>query len=368
MVEKMYRLLVVAITLILLFFAKPVISFAKELNQDMYPYRACFRGTVQKIRFDKIQNSWLTTVRTSEVYLKDEYFPALQVIDEKILITPICYANLQPNHTYKIRTWGKVNDVYGMPAKQAIGKEFLWSLDSDRAENEIWIDSNSEITLFSDVPSSKLESIKKQVAGTGEKWAATKSYLQAEIEKQWSPGAIKEFTKHPDARVNPGVQSYTGPRTLSGMLYPEQEKELGKITWYAVFNSPHKFDGIDVMVKKGDDSWRLYPIPLDEPAPNKDEELSRLLTILGHNAFRCYSLVHNVQTLRAPSVSKLTHQSDGTVLVQYTLEGGGILTMTLDSKFQMSDVKLNGEPSELWSKVFSERFENMEKRIGDYRK
>lgn len=340
---------------------------AIELNSDMYPFQACFRGTVRKIKCDKKENSWLTTVWVSEVLLKDEKFEAQKYVDDRFTIGPLFYANLQPNRKYDVRSWGDIEKIFKMPLKQAIGKEFLWSINPSMRNNVIDLEMNSEVLPISQVPSSKLASIKTQIANTGEKWAATKRYLQAEIEKQWSPSAIEEFTKHLDAKVNPGVQSYTGPRVLSGRLYPDKEKLLGKIFWYAIFNSPRDFQGIDLVVEKGSDIWILYPTPLGEPAPTEDQQLSRLLTVIGHNAFRCYYAAHNdddsYRVLRAPTVSKLTHSENGSILVEYQLEGGGTLTMNMDSNFHMSDLKLNGEPSELWSKVFAERFENYNKLI-----
>lgn len=368
MVEKMYRLLVVAITLILLFFAKPVISFAKELNQDMYPYRACFRGTVQRIREDKSERSWLTTLRVNEVYLKDEFFSAHKSDDPDRALRPLFYSSLEPNHTYEFRTWS-IEDVFGMPSKNAIGKEFLWSMNPDKIRNEIRSESNPEILLFSKVSRSKLDTIKKQIAGTAQKWAATKSYLQSEIEKQWSPSRIREILKHPDARLNPSLQSHTGPRVLSGILYREQQKELGKVSWAAIFYSPHQYDGIDLMVVKGKDCWRLYPNEIGISAPSKDQELSDLLLIIGHNAFRNYPIANNSNSssvLSPPEKCKITHKNDGIVFVEYKLGNGGILTMNMDPKFQMSNISLNGKPNQLWSKVFAERFKNMDKMLHEW--
>lgn len=257
-----------------------------------------------------------------------------------------------------------------MPESDVIGKEFLWCFNPIALPNRlIRLDDQPQIKLLKNVSKAEIDQIKTQVKGTAEKWTQRKVYPQKEIEKQWSPSRIAEFTKHQDTRLNPTLQSAVSHgHNICGVLYPER-KDLGKISWYATLLMNLELDSIELHVEKGKNQiWRLYPVPIGEKAPSKDQELCDLLTVIADNTFRCYPLAHvkkdgSYPQLPVPSVRKITEKPNGVVHVFMDLSDKKQLEMDLSPTFKMTNILVDGKPDPNWTAAFNERFDNLNKLI-----
>lgn len=364
-----YRILKINIPVLLLLLLAMTLPpcLAKELPIKVYPYRASITGIVRNIRKGEQENDRIATVFVTQVFLKDEMFDALKTSTTWEWPTG-GFANFSPQTTRDFELVGNSKEYFGMPESNVIGKEFLWCFNPIALPNKlIRIDDQSSIKLLKNVSKSELDQIKNQVKGTAEKWTQRKAYMQKEIEKQWSPSRIEEFIRHPDARLNPTLQSAVPHgHTVSSVLYPER-KDLGKITWYATFFEKLDLDAIELHVnKEKNQTWRLYPVPVGEAAPNKDQELCDLLTVIAHNAYRSYPLAHvkkdgSYPHLPLPYVKKITRKPDGHVHVLINLENKKQLELDLSPSFEMTNILVDGKPDQDWSKAFKERFKNLER-------
>ncbi len=360
---------VVFALLIFLLFALTPQCLAKDLPK-LYPFRACVTGTIQKIVFNKKENKCLATVLVSEVFLKDEMFETHKRIVCKDWPLGPAYANLLPKTRYQFEIYGNVNEKLGMPWRKAIGQEFLWSFNANTTSKEtISIGDFPKIVLLSKVPNSRINEIKKQVFGTNEKWREIKSTLQSDIEQYWTPARITEIQNRQDTRLCPTIPASNGDGiVISGQLFPDRKKELGEITWYAIFNSEQNNCDIELRVNRGGNQiWRLYPAIGSIP-PGEDDALSDLLTIIAHNTFRSFQVVHGDKygwetPITPPGrVTKIFRHKDKTLKsFECILQNRRLLTADINDQLEISNVHLDGKPDKYWEEAFKERFDNLEK-------
>jgi hypothetical protein len=150
---------------------------------------------------------------------------------------------------------------------------------------------------------------------------------------------------------------------LKGRLYPEAEKELGKISWSCKLEAGLP-EGYEIVVDRGKNQF--WVLEISRPwlqAFSDDDVLKYILWKRLYNGWWAYLLVQRKNHLISPeSVNRLIRNEKGNVTgFQGVLTNGQALTGDLSDGLEPSNILVDGKADTCWSDICAQENLNIDK-------
>lgn len=195
------------------------------------------------------------------------------------------------------------------------------------------------------------------------KWEAD---FQTYLEKRWTPERINKFCISETRHL--GVQAlFQGGDIRDGQLYPEKEKQLGKIEWRC---TDYQKDKRSYMIKvdRGDTKFWVLEEGKKNQEPFTDQEFAKhFLYRKLETAFRVYLLVNKFPPGKYGEISGLNTKeaislssSNGTSEFRAKLWNDQNLSATIGKDMSIEKVSIDGKVNEYWNIALRDAAKNVD--------
>ncbi len=222
--------------------------FRKNLQKNLFQYRSCLVGEIKKSRQYKESDATFFELQflVREVILPDKPSPSnskfvnlqKQLADKEQFFLKCKVGqtlNIEFPYQARLKVMGR-NRASGMYV-------LLCNPDRDWDKKcDAIVESNFKLIPLQKFDRTELAKIKSYSDLNESKMLSLHKQIGSYIEERWTPERIRFYTSRPECRdAVPFLHSKNGlelkkPR-IGGQLYPELEKQLGKIVWETSVNN-----------------------------------------------------------------------------------------------------------------------------------
>ncbi len=368
--------------------------FRNNLKKILSPFRSCLVVEIKKARqyVEYDHTHFDLNLLVKDVVLEDKLYPADKPYSETMnkldAFSAPFYLKTKPGQILKVHfAYKKRREILGNYPSKGI-YVLLWNPDKDWdnkydavCQDRVCVERVRMVPLQMFSPQ-ELSKIRKSPEINAKQLESLHRQIEGYLKERWTLDRIRAYTSHPENRDAPpfihskNTISMRGCR-VGGQLYPEFEKEIGKIIWKTSVKNDDQF-GVYSITAFSDKKHAIAIAnseSFEQHIPSKVEFEKQLLLDILIFSLRGYWGISREEHSRDSStklldLNKLEPTSDILIIrdkdgkpisfscnMKHYAEEPEKYTLTADTNeyFDIKNVKINGEENKDWKELLENR-------------
>lgn len=342
-------------------------SLKKQLDDSIYPYRACLLCVIQSVRRNVNDGRIELKVIIKDPILdnsppvnpKGNYSEALYCNFKKDQNLFLSFNKFVPQNVFPKKTFDKLKNSL-----------CVWSFNpDDRNGNTIFIEDVSAPFPYQSFSTVDIKLLKERVERQNEKLDVLHTQIEASIKSDWTVDRIQQFCRPQTQCVTPPpmLKSLQGWPIFTGRLYEGEVHSIGKVFWTAAIKDGQPTGYCLNISQTGDKLWTVGRTS-SLASFNQNEFLKYLLKITLQNSMLKYQM-QNWQNNRPPESIQLYSLNQIDLLIknelnelvgfEATLNNGSRMVGRTDKEAHVLSLQVgcNAEANAIWNRILAEKIQ-----------